>query len=363
MVAVAGTLLLSILLSSCHPPLTPSALATMRIDTLWYASSRQRVNGRLGHHEADSLEFGYYRIASARGVDAARDPLDIRIIDSTRLTEPAFMAEIAKPSRDTANVVVVTVHGYGTDHRKALLDGAESLVRSGSRGRWIVYSWPSRGLGLNLMDLSSSLFTGAYRADAGAAAASGPRLATFLLALHDMVGGSRLVLLTHSLGARVVGEMFMPDSAVHHPLREALQADPLRAAGFFAADISQKYFVSHLIPNVAAISKRVGSYASRDDASLQFSQLVNGSKRAGLISDRPITMFGLETIDITDASTSENWWRRIFTTHHGMRRESEALRDFFNVLVAGRPAESRSNNGSAELQADGSWKLQPVPRR
>lgn len=324
------------------------------MDTVWYATARQRDGNRLAYGFADSLEYGFYRVATRGNIDAMRAALDMRVIDSGRLSSAAFLAAVAAPSPDTNNVVVLSVHGYKTNHSKAIRDAAESARRSASNARWVAFSWPSAGRAVNWTQ-AGGFITGAYRHDSIAAARSRPAFVRLTNALHATVGGRRLVIVTHSLGAQIASEALANDSTV----RARLTADPLRAIGFFAPDVSADRFVDSLMPRLQSEASRIALYASQNDLMLQISRLVNRGQRAGLLGLVPVVTDRLETIDVTNGISSENFWGRSFGPHHAMRRESGALHDFFEVVVPGANPQCRVIRGSALQRSDSSWRLLP----
>lgn len=322
---------------------------------MWYATARQRTSDRLMHRMADSLEFGYYRISTKPNANLMRGDIDMRIVDSTRVTRAEFLQSISAPSKDSNDVVVLSVHGYATSHRKAVRDAAEAYIRSGTKARWVAFSWPSSGHGMNLMQPGPKFMTGAYRADSIAAVKSKPAFARLVTALHATLGGERLVITTHSLGAQLATETLAGDSLV----RAQLTRSPLRAIGLFEPDIATRRLREYTVPRLRTLTTRLTLYASENDGMLRFSRLVNHSDRAGLIGDTPAAIAGIETVDATDGLSAENWIRRRFGTHHAMKRETSALRDFFDIVVARRPASCRATRGTARLTTDGVWKLLP----
>lgn len=340
---------------ACHRSAGRASAESTRVDTLWYATSRLRQRERLAYRFADSLEFGYYRIASRSNVDLMRDDIDMHVIDSARVTRAEFLQSLSAPSKDASDVVVLSVHGYATSHTKAIRDAGEAYLRSGTKARWVAFSWPSSGHGMNLMQPGQMFMTGAYRADSVVAVNSKPAFAGLLLAVHDAVGGRRLVVTTHSLGTQLASETFAADTAV----RKALTRDPLRAIGFFEPDISTTRFREYTVPLVRALSTRMALYASRNDGMLRFSTLLNRGDRAGLLKHDAAALDGVEIVDVTNGITSENWIRRRFGTHHAMKKETSALRDFFDVVVARKAADCRARAGSAQRSDDGIWILLP----
>lgn len=355
----ARLLLLPLLAISCanagrrraQPPFDVSA---MQVDTLWYATARQRDADRLVYGFADSLEYGFYRVATVANIDPMRGDLDVQVIDSGRLNTAAFLAALATPSRDSNNVVVLAVHGYKTNHNEAIRYAAEAARRSGSNARWVAFSWPSTGRAVS-WTRAGGILTGEYRKDSLAAFQSRPTFVRLANSLHETIGGPRLVVVTHSMGAQIVSEALASDSAI----RSRLYANPLRALGFFAPDVPADRFADSLVPRLRPVASRIAMYGSRDDLMLQISRLVNRSQRAGLLGKSPVVTDRLETLDVTNAISAETFWRRSFGAHHGMRRESGALRDFFQIVVSGASPNCRTLRGSALQRSDSSWRLLP----
>lgn len=327
-------------------------MSSMQTDTVWYAAARKRESNKLGFALADSMEYGFYRVATRRGIDAAREGLDMRIIDSVRMSGREFFTAVAAPSADSNNAVVLAVHGFKTTHNKSIRDAAESYRRSGTKARWIAFSWPSTGRGVSWF-VPDGFITGAYRADSTAAAKSRPAFSQLASAMHAAVGGKRLVIASHSLGGQIVSESLAHDDALY----ARLAADPIRALGFFEPDVPAERFVETNMPRLTPLASRIALYASSNDLILRMSRVVNRSERAGFIETSPVVADKLETVDATSGLSSENFFRRSFGTHHGMRRESGALRDFFEIVVAGLPAECRTIRGRANQIGESSWRL------
>lgn len=355
----AAAVSLALIGTGCQHHTSPAGVAQQRIDTLWYATSRQRSNNRLAHKLSDVLEYGFYRLKSRANVDVMHDGMDIRVIDSARVSEANFIAAIAAPSKDSNGVVVLQVHGYATNHRKAIGDAGEAFLRSGSSARGVAFSWPSSGRGMNLMQSGIFSLTSAYRGDSMAAVKSQPAFAQLLLKLHGAVGGSRLVVVTHSLGAQLATESMVNDSLV----RKQLLQSPLRAIGLFEPDLSAQRFAQYTAPMLRPTTRRFALYASTNDGMLRFSSMVNRGGRAGLLVPASQAIDGVEIIDVTSGESAEDWFRGRLGTHHAMKRESSALRDFFDIVVAGRKPECRIANGTAELRADSLWHLLPARAR
>ena len=357
--AVVVALLLLLSASGCHHRAVPTSVAPQRVDTLWYATVRKRSGARLTYQLADSLEYGFYRMTSRPNVDVMRNRLHLRMIDSGRVTREDFLAAMSAPSPDANGAVILSVHGYAVSHSLAMRAAGEAFLRSGTGARWVVFSWPSSGRRMSLLQPSPYILTNAYHKDSIAADKSSPAFAALLLDLHTQLGGQRLVLVTHSMGAQLTTELMTRDSVV----RARLLASPLRAIGLFAPDLPWNRFAEHTVPLLRGVTSRLALYASTNDRMLYFSRWVNRSDRAGLLGKTPRVMDGLETIDVTRGESSEDWLWRHFGAHHAMKRESSALRDFFDIVAAGRMPVCRITNGTAELRADSLWHLLPARAR
>ena len=356
---VGATLSLALIDTGCRHQTLQAGIAQQRVDTLWYATSRQRRDNRLAYRLSDSIEYGFYRLASRANVDIMRDGIDMRVIDSARVSEANFLAAIAAPSKDSNGVVVLSVHGYATNHSKAIRDAGEAYLRSGTNARWVAFSWPSSGRGMNLMQPGRFFYTSAYRGDSIAAVRSKPAFARLLLKLHGAVGGSRLVVVTHSLGAQLATESLTDDT----PVRTQLLQHPLRAIGLFEPDLPARRFTEVTAQKLLPTTRRLTVYAASNDGMLRFSSLVNRGGRAGLLGKSSQAIDGVEIVDVTSGESSEDWFRRRLGTHHAMKKETGALHDFFDIVVAGRKPMCRITNGTAELRADKLWRLLPARAR
>jgi esterase/lipase superfamily enzyme len=358
------------LLSACAslsatPPTTPHASVTaVPVDTLYYISARARDEGRDVARLADALEYGL--VIAAR--PANRDPRDGRVaftvVDSIRLDREGFVTALrgrADAMPASQSFAVMYTHGYGTSLHESWEHTNSSRLRAHSEQPWVVFSWPSIGSGVAMPE-EGALVTAAYRRDSANAVASRAAYAEALGAVHDAVGGSRAMLVAHSLGGQLVGETLARDAA----LRRRLVDDPLRVVAFVSPDIDAARFGDALVPTLRSLAQRVLLYASSDDRVLAMSQWMNDSERAGRIVDAPrgpTVRNGLESIDMTDAEYADSRFVHVFGTRHALRRKSGALFDLVHIVGARMDAECRTTLGTAERLPSGAWRLtsDPVP--
>jgi len=320
-------------------------------DTVFYASARARVNGRDSRRLSDSLEYGFVVSRVTPGPDALLDPIDVQVVDSVRLSQSAF-ADALRAHRDSTGApVVLLVHGFGTSLHEAWEYVSHARVRSRSRVPWVVFCWPSNGAGLSWAR-PSEILVRAYRDDLTSAAASRSAFSQALRVMLPAVGGDRLIVLAHSMGAQLMGDAMVADTA----LRESLRRDPVRAIAFLAPDVATQRFSEVVLPAVLPLSRRVVVYLSSGDRLLQISRVINGNDRAGLIRGYVPSFQGVEVVDMTEGETAENSVQRMVGTHHAIKRASAALFDL-QIVAGGYTPDCRALLKTASLGQGNVWKL------
>lgn len=331
------------------------------VDTTWYVSARARDEGRDTRRLADSLEYGLIVTRRPNAGDPLRTSFEAPLVDSLQLSPTEFVERVrdrVRGSRGDDAAAVLYVHGFGTSLHEAWEHTVQAGIRSRSPGPWIVFCWPSNGLGID-WPRRGELFVRAYRDDSVLAGTSRVAFARAAHQVLDAVGGDDLVLLTHSMGAQVAGEAFVTDTA----LRARLVADPLRAAMFFAPDVAVARFKAHIVPAVRPLTRRLVLYASSNDRLLAISRSVNDTERAGLVHGAQGTLLsaeGLESVDVTRGAAAENVWQRNLGSHHSLRRSSAALFDIAWIVAGRFPASCRAVLGTASQRDDGTWRLTSV---
>lgn len=353
-VAVTG------LVSACAPvpPRTAPEPGTLLLDTLFYVSARARDEGRAVVRLADSLEYGLVISVHPLRRDLHKGRVDFEVVDSIRLTREAFVTALRArivTADDTSAFAVFYTHGFGTSLREAWQHSASSRLRSRGTQPWIVFAWPSIGSGVAIPTTGDPFHT-AYRLDSASAAASRGSYGRALTAVHEAVGGARLMMVAHSLGGQLVGETLMADTV----LRGRLSYDPLRALAFVSPDVNAEHFGDVLVPSVRPLTQRLVLYASADDRVLFMSQVVNDSERAGRIARARIGALvrgGLETVDMTDGAYADSPIIHAFGTRHALRRKSGALFDIVQIVGGRMDPLCRETLGTAHLLPTGVWKL------
>ena len=254
---------------------------------------------------------------------------------------------------------VLYTHGFGTSLHEAWENALHARLRSRGAQPWVVFCWPSTGAGV-AWPRPDAFFTSAYRTDAEWAVASRGAFRQAVEGMLRAVGGRRLLLLSHSMGARVMGGALASDST----LQAALRDDPLRAVAFVSPDIDATTFGDTIVPALQPLTKRLLLYASSNDLMLALARSINDSERAGLfrgVPGTPLVRGGLESIDITHTVRADGGLRRIFSSRHNMTRATAMLFDLIHLVGAEQPADCRVQLGTARQTIAGAWRLTMVP--
>ncbi|MBL0169944.1 MAG: alpha/beta fold hydrolase [Gemmatimonadaceae bacterium] len=337
-----------------HATLVPVPSAA-RADTIWYVSARARADGRDTRELTDTLEYGYVVYASERVNDALDGALDVALIDSVRLTEPAFTAAIQPPANDEQSpddFTVLYVHGFGTSLHEGWQYAAEARIRSRASARWVVFCWPSNGVGVTWPRIGE-LFSRAYHEDTEVALSSRPAFMHVAHMVIDAIGATGVVLVSHSLGGRIVSDALTTEFG----LASILNGATLQTIAFVAPDVDARHFGDSVVPAARRLAQRVVLYTSGRDRVLSMSRQINGADRAGQPNATPLIRPGLETVDMTDGFVAEGWFQGIFGTHHAIRRASAALFDLMHVVGAGFAPSCRTTLETATRTDAGVWRL------
>ncbi len=347
------------------PPRPLPASATIPLDTLFYISARAREEGRDAARLAQALEYGLVITLRSTAPNPNEERVDFTVVDTVLLTRERFAERLrarVMAEAEGNQFAVFYTHGYGTGLSEAWEHSTSSRTRARGTQPWIVFAWPSIGSGV-AWPRAGDLLATAYLQDSASAAASRGPYAEALRALHESIGGSRILAVAHSLGGQLVGETLAGDTA----LRQLLTADPLRAVAFVSPDVEATRFGDVIVPTIHGLTHRLLLYASSDDRVLAMSELYHDSERAGRIADArcgPIVRDALETVDMTEGAYADSRLVHVLGTRHALRRKSAVLFDLLHVVGTQRDASCRATLGTGALAPSGAWKLTaaPIPR-
>ncbi len=220
----------------------------------------------------------------------------------TRITKAgtdAFVTELdqAVSGRRSASVLLF-VHGFNTPFDDALIRSAQLSVDLSRRGAFdagapMLFSWPSAGQ-VSLDD---------YRGDQARSLEAAPYLEEFLDLITDNTKISRINIVAHSMGNRILTEAL--ESYAQDYLERHRRDDLEFRIILVAADVDRDIFeaTTGVLDNLQA---NVTIYTSDADRALHVSEIVNSKLRLGDTNgDKPFIRADpyYETVDATGIAT------------------------------------------------------------
>jgi esterase/lipase superfamily enzyme len=256
--------------------------------------------------------------------EQAEDPkLHFTLRELRALSREEFLALVRERvggSRSFKDQAIVFVHGYNTGFDFALYRTAQMAYDLKFDGAAFLYSWPSGG------DFTS------YGYDRESATQTEPYLKDFLVLAMKESGAKSVSVIAHSMGN-------LPLLNVLRDLGPSLPAEVrLNQIILAAPDVDRDVF-AYLAANIKEYGRGVTLYCSANDRAMSASRRVAGGvARAGDVpAEGPIVMPGIDTIDVTQASTEV-----LALNHSTYAEKSMLLNDIGLLLLTGeRPPEKR----------------------
>lgn len=305
------------------------------------------------NHRGDTMRFG--RFAS---------PREVRQKGGKQwLTPLAFQSEgdwwralQAETDRRQGRVLLY-LHGYRETFETTSKDAAQIARMTGFDGPVVEYSWPSQGKLLSYAVDETNMYHDVRN------------FRDFLKALAERPWVKEIVVVSHSLGARLV----VP--AIAYVDRVAAKADSSNISNIILAspDIDRETFERDiandvLAPARVAQGRRITTYVSRNDKALAASRALHGYPRLGSpycfdpfearalkAAGQPERCYaaaipGLTIVDTTDVSRGS-------TGHSNFLRSAVACRDFVDAVAGKRTRPQRGPTPLAHV-----FRLAPDPQ-
>ncbi|MCU0648440.1 MAG: alpha/beta hydrolase [Gemmatimonadaceae bacterium] len=225
--------------------------------------------------------------------------------------------------------VVVYVHGAGTSADRAVRQGATLARRGGHRGATVVIPWPTHALGVTWPRSRAGLAQG-YVDDSLAAVSSDSVVHTRLARLAQAVPPESVVVLAHSLGARLVTRVLSGA-----PLRA-----PIGTVALLAGDVGVTEFTRDLAPALRRATRRPVIYVGRGDRMLWLSRMRHDESRIG--EARSAGMMASAGVEVVDAGALplRGALFRALGTRHAVTRLDGAVADLFGPVLQGTPRQA-----------------------
>ncbi len=287
------------------------------------------------------LAGGEYTVLNVTLYNDKENPREhFTIGELATLTRDEFRARanyLDARARNYRDHAFIFVHGYWNTFEDGLYRTAQLSYDMGFDGVPYSFSWPSKGA-----------LTG-YLYDRDSVDASQHQFVEFLDLVSKTTQAKKIHIIAHSMGARLVVDTLFP-SVGPSRLAQFPKIDQIVLA---AADVDN----SVMKARAAAISgsvKAVTLYASdKDEALLASKTLAGSAPRAGEVRDgRPFIMAGVETIDISSASTLVF----IGKNHNKFATNAHILKDIALLMKGGiHPPDVRFPVFASAADDDGTY--------
>lgn len=275
----------------------PKSNAALPVEVLYATSRKQASIGYFGPARGNALSFGKCVVTippNHRKGDlespswwrlefSANPDRDVVLQSAEAMSETAFYTTIKTTAKN--NPALVFVHGYNTPFTDAVRRTAQVKYDLGFEGPAISFSWPSQGS------------PAAYMIDETNAEWTIPLFTSFLKSLSTELGKTKVILVAHSMGTRV-----LMNSLVR--LSSSGEMPPSFSKIVLAApDIDRDVFID-MAGQLKHGTEHLTLYASSRDNALLASKTVHGNPRAGDTAVGITIADGVDTIDVSNVDTS-----------------------------------------------------------
>lgn len=241
----------------------------------------------------------------------------ILLLEPLRLLDRnAFVREVrGRVGKGSNRQVLIFIHGYNVTFEEALQRTAQLAHDLEFPGAAICYSWPSGNGGNYATDWTNAEWTT-------------PHCVDFLELVATQLGATKVDLVAHSMGSRVLTNS-LKETAVRWG---SLSDRPLFHQVVLAApDLDAEIFRTQIAPAIRRTGQRLTVYTSTRDKALKLSETVNGYARLGsggatlaLFRDLP----WLECVDAT--ALLDDSWLGLRHSYYG--DSPQLIRDLRQVL-------------------------------
>ena len=253
------------------------------------------------------------------------------LLTVTPLDHDEFVAEAGAAAAETDEPeALIFIHGYSNSFENAARRAAQVAYDLDFKGVPMMFSWPSAEK------------TAGYTIDENNARWSQQYFAEFLDLVRTKLGLSRVHVIAHSMGNRLLAET-LPTYAT--------EGADLNQVMFAAPDIDADTF-RQLAAAFHGKASRFTLYASSNDVALKASKLVHGESRAGDAGDDVVLVDGIDTVDASLVETA-------LLGHSYFGDERTLLSDLFVLVRSGAGPDDRPSLEARERNGVGYWGFRP----
>lgn len=213
----------------------------------------------------------------------------------------------------------IFIHGFNTTFENGVYRTAQIAHDLKFDGAPFLYSWPSGG------------GVASYTYDRESSGQSTPYMRDFVKLVLNDTGAKAVSVIAHSMGNQ-------PILQVLRDLKRSTPDDVIISQVILAApDVDRDNF-ENIAKEILGLAKGVTLYVASNDQALQYSRRFHGGvARAGDVPEEgPVTIDGIDTIDITAASTDSLGYN-----HSGYAENNALLKDIGKLIQTGLPPAER----------------------
>ena len=267
--------------------------------------------------EKSKSKFSDYTIWTTGYQNKPGERGELRKVD--KLEKNEFLKEFGNrinASKDKS--ALIYIHGYYRTFEIAAKSVATLVYEIKYQGTPIMFSWPSR------YELA------AYHGDMTSIDWSTAHLRDFLEDIALRTDIQTIHIIAHSLGNRGFVNAFIdllknPDITSSWKFGEIVLAAP---------DLDRQIFERDIAPIITETSSRITLYVSGVDIPLLVSKAVNLYTRLGDISEEPVIIEGIETIDASHVVT-------LYSGHTYYRESPMVMEDLYYLINQRKGASNR----------------------
>ncbi len=231
----------------------------------------------------------------------------------------------------------VFVHGFNVTFKDAARRTAQIAHDLNFQGAPIMYSWPSKGRSTE------------YVTDRTTAEWCEPHVAQFIEAVAHESGATRIHLIAHSMGNRLLTRAVR--QMVNKPFSGTVPK--FNQIILTAPDIDAGVFREQIAPKIVQATDRVTIYASSHDKALLASRAVNGALRLGQGGKYLQQFPNFETIEVIDASDTDT---SLFRMGHSYFSDKPSVLTDISKVMHGVSARQRNLLAVKK----GAWEIRSV---
>lgn len=253
----------------CDPE--PSEVSESEATPYFIVTSRlpdcQNSTITLTNHRADKIRYGRFGDPRIGEKQSGNDKLPVPFTISN---EDQWWSALSKSMDNREGRALVYVHGYRETFRITSKDTAQIARLTGFTGPVIQYSWPSQGALLKYAVDETNMYWDERN------------FRRFLMRLAEQSWTREIVLISHSLGARLI----IP--AVEYVDKNSADADSSNISNIILAapDIDRQFFEREIAEEILSErrirnNRRIVVYASSKDKAVGLSYRIHGYPRLG----------------------------------------------------------------------------------